>query len=423
MKTLIPFYVRVVALLTLSALACAIYAAPDEELLGKAKGYPIGTRSNWFYDESVRVGSFSNLDKISPHNVLSVLPRTQPVLELPRATDAAAFASTFSYPFEGKQYSIDDYLQHQRVTGLLIIKDGKLLVERYQYDRTPTHRLVSQSMAKSIVSLAIGMALQEGKIRSLDDTVATYVPQLKGYAYGETKIRNILRMASGVRFTEIYDGKDDLTKFSLIQSNVGSLSALQAFNEREVPEGQRFRYASSETQLLALVLHEVTGMSVSEYLAEKLWKPMGAEADATWIKTSDGLERASGNFSATLRDWGRLGILLANDGQRLDLANQPQILPKNYLLEATDWHRHPAAFAPKTATSYFGYGYQFWIFAGERRRFALRGVYGQTIYVDPEQKLVLVQTAVAKNASIGKESMLREMGAVWLALVNRAGSW
>lgn len=416
-------WVLALTLVTLSTLACSAHAAPDEELLGKSRGYPVGTLSNWFYDESVRVGSFSNLDKISPHNVLSVLPRTQPILELPQAAEAATFASTFRYPFEGKQYSIEDYLQHQRVTGLLIIKDGKLLLERYQYDRTPTHRLVSHSMAKSIVSLAIGMALQEGKIRSLDDTVATYVPQLKGYAYGETKIRHILRMASGVRFTEVYDGKDDLTKFSLIQSRVGSLSALQAFNEREAPEGQRFHYASIETQVLAMVLREVTGMSVSAYLTEKLWKPMGAEANATWSKTSDGLERASGNFSATLRDWGRLGVLLANDGQRLDLPNQPQILPKDYLLEATDWHRHPAAFAPRTATSYFGYGYQFWIFAGEHRRFALRGVYGQTIYVDPEQKLVLVQTAVAKNASIGKESMLREMGAVWLALVNRYGAW
>ena len=119
----------------------------------------------------------------------------------------------FRYKFENRTLSVDDFLERQRVTGLLIVKDGEILLERYQYDRLPTHRFLSHSMAKSIVCLAIGLALADGKIASLDDKVSKYVPELAGYPYGETSIRNILRMASGVQFKEVYDGKDDIARF------------------------------------------------------------------------------------------------------------------------------------------------------------------------------------------------------------------
>ena len=170
---------------------------------------------------------------------------------------------------------------------------------------------------------------------------------------------------------------------------------------------------------LTLLLRAVTGTSVSEYLTTRLWQPMGAEADATWIRTKDGTEVGSGSFNAVLRDYGRLGILLANDGA----LDGRQIVPKDYLLDATDWRRQPEAFAPSKATPYFGYGYQFWLFPGEKRRFALLGVYGQSIFVDPELKLVMVITAAAKNASVGKESFARERNALWRGVVAKYGSW
>ena len=146
---------------------------------------------------------------------------------------------------------------------------------------------------------------------------------------------------------------------------------------------------------------------------------MGAEADATWIRTRDGTESGGGNFNAVLRDYGRLGILLANDGA----VGGKQIVPKEYLLEATDWRRQPEAFAPRQATPFFGYGYQFWLFPGEKRRFALLGVYGQSIFVDPELKLVLVLTAAAKNAEVGKEPLGRERDAFWRGVVESFGGF
>ena len=118
-------------------------------------------------------------------------------------------------------------------------------------------------------------------------------------------------------------------------------------------QGAQFHYASNQTVVLTLVLRAVIGTSLSEYLTPRLWQPMGAEADATWMKTRDGTETGSGNFNAILRDYGRLGILLANDGAGGDR----QIVPKDYLLDATDWHRQPEAFTPGKATPYFGYGY------------------------------------------------------------------
>src|SRR5258705_1967176 len=300
--------------LALVALAFPAAAARDERQLGKAAGYPIGTPASWFYDESVRVGSFSNLDRLLPHYTLK---KAASPLPLPKA----AGEPKFEYRFENQAHTLDDFLARQRVTGLLLIKEGEILLERYQYDRTPAHRFVSHSMAKSIVSIAVGMALAEGKIASLDDAVSKYAPKLAGRPYGETSIRNVLRMSSGVPFNEVYDGKDDLTRFSIVRRSQGSIAALRSFGGREVEQGTRFHYASSETVVLAVLLRAVTGTTLSEYLTERLWQPMGAEADATWVRSRDGLEIGSGSFNAILRDYAFAGMttVVVADSPRLPL--------------------------------------------------------------------------------------------------------
>lgn len=413
MTLLARFSLSLSSIAVAAVLSNAALAAPDELLLGKAAGYPIGTGRTWFYDESTRVGSFSHLDRILPHNTLRKSAS-------PSSLERATRIPTLTYRFQQQTLTISDFLDRQRITGLMVIKDGQVLAEHYQYDRNERHRLISHSMAKSITSLAIGLALGEKRIKSLDDKVATYVPKLAGSAYGETTIRNILRMSSGVKFSESYDGKDDLARFSVTRATEGTLPALKLFQQREAPEGTRFKYATAETVVLVALLREVIGGPISDYLAERLWQPMGAEADATWITTrSDGYENGGGSFNAVLRDYGRLGVLLANDGR----VGSQQILPKDYLIEATDWRRHPEAFQPRKATSYFGYGYQFWTYPAEKRRFALLGVYGQSIFVDPELKLVLVITAVAHNASVGKESFASERDALWRGLVGTFGKW
>lgn len=387
-------------------------AAPDEDLLGRAAGYPLGNSRTWFFDETVRVGSFSQLDRILPHHTLGKAAQAVPLEAGP-----GDFASL--YRFDGRTFTLEDFLARQRVTGMLVLKEGRILFERYQYKRTAAHRFVSHSMAKSLVSLAVGLALEEKRIASLDDRVSMYATELAGSAYGDTSIRHLLRMSSGVRFTESYDGKDDLAKFARVRGANSTVEAVRIFSDRAFEAGTRFKYASSETVVLAVLLRAVTGRTLSGYLTERLWQPLGAEGDATWVRSRDGLESAAGGFNAVLRDYGRLGLMLADDGA---VAGR-QIIPKEYLLEATDWHRHPEAFAPGKATPYFGYGYQFWTFPGEKRRFALLGVYGQSIFVDPGNKLVMVVTAAARNASVGKEPFARERDAVWRGLVGSFGSW
>jgi len=407
------YRVPLLATLLLATLSQPAAAAPDEELLGKSKGYPVGTPSTWFYDQTVRVGSFSHMDSFLPHRWIK---RADTPRELPRATTEP----DYTYRFDYETRTVADFLARRRVTGMMVIKDGVVQLERYQYERTPSQRLLSNSMAKSITAIAVGMALGEGKIRSLDDTAATYVPALAGSGYGETPIRALLRMASGIAFSERYDGKDDIQKFATLSIREGSIAAMRAFNERERPPNSKFQYASSETLVLSYVLKGATGQTLSEYISERLWKPMGAESDASWIIDRGGVELAHGFYNATLRDWGRLAMLLADDGAR----DGKQIIPKDFLLEATDYKRHPHAFHPRQATPYFGYGYKFWLYPSTQRKFALLGVYGQSIFVDPGARLALILTAAQKDATSGGDQFGAERDALWRGIVARhGGQW
>ena len=403
-------------------LVCSHYAhaAPDEEKLGKALGYPIGTARTWFYDESVRVGSFTaqgEIPGISNGSVNVLLPSDKPMF-LARAKEEPPYRWAIG---DEKGLSVDDYLSRQRIMGLLVIKDGEIQLERYQYDRNPEHRFLSNSMAKSIVSLAVGIALREGKIKSLDDRADLYAPKLANTLFGETTVRNLLRMASGARYREEYDGRDDAARFAAAVSRVGIEEAAKVVTDREFPQGTHFSYNSALTQMLAAVLRGATGMSLSRYLTPRLWQAIGAETSALWRTDRTGLELAGGNFNATLRDYGRLGVVLANDGVRPDDAEQREIVPHEYLIEATDWHRVPEAFQPRKGA--YGYGYQFWLLPGQKRRFAFLGVYGQMILIDPELKLVMVQTAANATAKAGKTTLGREADALWRGIVRYYEPW
>ena len=388
--------------------------APDEDKLGRAQGYPVGTRATWFSQESVRVGSFTHQGDIDGllNGHVNVLAASGMPLALPHA----AVEPTYRWHIDAlRNLGLDDYLARQRVMGLLVVKDGVVQIERYQYARGPTDRFVSHSMAKSLVSLAVAMALQSGHLKSLDDRADRYAASLVGTLYGETRLRDLLRMASGARFEERYDGEDDLARFSRDAARDGLEAAAHGVTERVAAAGARFNYASPETVMLAAVLRAATGMSLSDYLQPRLWQAMGAETSALWRTDRTGLESASGNFNATLRDYARLGALLANDGLRADTGQQ--IIPRDYLIEATDAARQPAAFAPGQATPYYGYGYQFWTFPGRPRRFAMLGVYGQMIFIDPELKLVMVQAAANATAKPGQTSLAREADAFWRGVV------
>jgi CubicO group peptidase (beta-lactamase class C family) len=189
----------------------------------------------------------------------------------------------------------------------------------------------------------------------------------------------------------------------------GTVATITQFDHRIAPPGTRFYYASIEPDVLGVVLHYAIGRSASEYLQDKVWQPIGAEADATWLLDAEGIELAHFGFSAVLRDYARLGRLLAHDGAW----EGKQIIPAQWMIDATTVRPSDAYLAPGKAMPTFGYGYLLWLLPGNRRQFALVGDYGQRIFVDPASKLVVVQTAL--------DDANGEAWSLWSALAEQLG--
>ncbi|MCG2594522.1 beta-lactamase family protein [Ramlibacter sp. XY19] len=392
--------------------ACA-HAEPDAAQLGQARGYPLGGATTWA-QVPYRVGSFSALDQVPGIVVRRVDASTAPQ-PLPRMADAPAIR----YRFRNLDYTLDDYLERQRATGLLILKDGQVVAERYRYGRQPDARFLSFSMAKSVTSLLVGVAQAQGAIASLDDPAQKYAKELQGTPYGETPIRHLLRMSSGLTFTERYDGNDDIARMTLAFATEpqGTLPVLRGVQERHDPAGAVFRYASAETDVLGRVLVGATGRSIAALTHDWLWEPMGAERDAFWRVGRDGQEGAHGFFNATLRDWARLGLLLARDGR----VGERQVVPREYLLEATDVAKQPSAFRPG-ATRNVGYGYQFWLLNYRERTFAMQGIYGQGLFVQPASGIVMVLTSAWQQPSAQQDPLpSQERAALWRGVLRSLG--
>jgi CubicO group peptidase (beta-lactamase class C family) len=388
-------------------------SGPDADRFGAARNYPVGDRHTW-RETPYLIGSFSRFDTIFPVNRVTRSPAPWNFLRAEKEPQ-------IRYDFGGKSHTLDDYLAHFPVTGILLLQGDTILLERYQYGRTDSDRFTSASMSKSIMALLVGIALGEGRIHSLEDNASRYVPELKGTLYGETSLRALLQMSSGVEFDEIVNGVKADTRTRRLMDGMftrgaNPIALLAACKRRAFPTGTHFDYSSGDNETTGIVLRRATGKSLSEYLSEKLWQPIGAESDATWWVDTSGQEFPSSGFNAVLRDYARLGRLLAHDGAW----NGRQIVPKSYLVASTTSRPEDTHLAPGTVTPYYGYGYQFWIFPGDRRMFVLRGMNSQYVFVDPQTKLVLVQTAVRSEGS-NSENGNSECMALWLAIARQFG--
>lgn len=404
---------KAAGLLCLALAFGAARAEPDADRLGASRNYPVGDLSTW-YDMPYRVGSWSALDTVQGIQVRRVAAPAQ-AQPLPLATQPPEIR----YRYRNIGYTLQDYLERQRATGLIVLKDGQVVAEHYRYGRKEDARFLSFSMAKSVTSLLVGIAVDKGLIASLDDPAAKYAKGLAGTPYGDTPIRHLLRMSSGLTFTERYDGNDDVARMSrAFGSGSGTLEVLRSIADRHSPPGTVFRYASAETDVLGRVLAGATGRTVSDLTSEWLWVPIGAEREAFWRIGGDGQEGAHGYFNATLRDYARLGLLLARDGR----VGERQVVPREYLLDATDAQRQPPAFQPRRATPTFGYGYQFWLLPLAERSFALQGVHGQGIYVQPATGIVMVVTSVWEQASGQQDpGPPGERNALWSGVLRSLG--
>jgi CubicO group peptidase (beta-lactamase class C family) len=308
--------------------------------------------------------------------------------ELPRGETVE-----FDCVVDGQALGIADFMRRGRCAGVLILKHGRIVLERYALGHTPGTRWISFSMAKSITSTLIGAALHDGFIRSLDDPVILTVPALRGSAYDGVTVRQVLQMSSGVRWVETYlDPQSDRRKLLQLQAREQPGAVIEYLRTlpRVADPGTRFNYNTAETFLLGAILAGAIRRQVSDYLSEKIWRPCGMEADAYWQLESEGGQEFTGSgLSATLRDYARFGAFVLADG----VVNGVRVLPEGWIAESTAID--PASiYAPGQLAGFepLGYGYQWWTFPAPagRRVFGALGIFGQQIYIDVDEQLVIV---------------------------------
>ena len=381
---------------------------PDAEDYGEKLGYPVGLP---FKNKPNMVGNYTHADRLWPTHTVAAAEQPSTLLRAPSELSA-------NFKFGTETTSLMTYLDTNPTTGLLIAHNDVILFEHYQYGRTDQDRFLSQSMAKTLTGMLVGIAISEGAIHSIDDTVETYVPELKGTEMGVTPIRALLHMASGIAFTENFGTPEDADKLrnSLLgPEQLNPIAAVTRFNKRVAAPNTVWHYSNLDTEGLSLVLTHATHMTMAEYLQSRIWQPMGAEASANWQVDSTGQEVGYCCFSATLRDYARFGKLLAHDGAW----NGRQIIPRQWLLDATQPATQGSFLAVTQEAHPWGYGYQTWLMPGPHRTFFMDGLEGQRILVDPATHLVLVHTAVrTKMHGIGNAELVE----LWSSIVKEFAS-
>lgn len=288
---------------------------------------------------------------------------------------------TVSYRDRNRNYwRLDDHLTAYNVSGLMVVKDGKVLLERYGLGRKPEDRWISFSVTKSITSTLVGAAIQDGKIKSLDDQLTQYVPQLAGSAYEGVMLRQLLTMSSGVRWNEEYsDPNSDVARYgtAIQEPGVNSIVSYMRTLPRANEPGAKFNYNTGETDLVGILVANAVGRPLSQYASERLWQAYGMERDATWLTDLGGHERGGCCLSMTLGDYARFGQFMLDGG----IARGRQVLPTGWVAQATSPQITNGAPPP-------GYGYFWWL--GQGGVYQAAGIFGQSITVSPDERLVIV---------------------------------
>lgn len=301
----------------------------------------------------------------------------------------------FTFDYGGKTWSVDDYMKAYNVSGVIVLRDGKVVLERYGLGRKPEDRWTSFSVAKSVTSTLVGAAIQDGKITSLSAPVTDYIPDLKGSGYDGVTVRQLLMMSSGVKWNEDYtDPKSDVANSVNLPLEPGKnpLVTYMSRLPRANPPGTVFNYNTGETDLVGILVSKAVGKSLAEYASEKLWKPYGMERDAIWMVDPAGHERGGCCLSITLRDYARIGQFMLDGG----VADGKQILPPTWTAEAT---------SPQitNGTRERGYGYFWWM--PDSGAYEARGIFGQSITTFRDDRIVIVTNAAWPNAT-GRELSL-----------------
>ncbi len=381
------------ALAALVLAGAATWFSLDKETRGLLQAIPTN-RDVLFWSQAQRDAAFRALDRL-------------PILAKARAIPAGGTPRPLppGPPLPPLAVDVDTFMASQRNAALIVVHDGKVRLERYGLDFDATGRWTSFSVAKSITSTLVGAAIADGFIKSMDDKVSVYVPQIKGSAYDEVSLRQLLTMTSGIRWNEDYaDPKSDVARFNNHEPEEGLESLVSYLRRlpREVPAGTRWHYSTGETNLVGIIVAQAVGKPLAEYLSEKIWKPAGMEQSATWILSRTGREISGCCIQAATRDFARFGLFILDGAQ----VQGKSVLPAGWLAEATT--ERVGIGRPG-----YGYGYQWWTFSDGS--FAARGIFGQSIFIDPKRKLVIAANANWSGGASHKPS-IEERRAFWSAV-------
>ena len=333
-----------------------------------------------FWNTEQKLEGFGNIKEILPTRQVSKSQNFYPfrydLLDL----------SNLKYKFKGEEFSLEDFIQTFKIAGLIVIRDGVILYESYDFGNDETTKWVSFSVTKSVTSMLLGAAIKDGHIKSVEDKVTIYLPQLLNSNYKDVSIKQVLQMSSGIDWNEDYE--DPLSDVN-IAGALNSLNLYQYLNNlnKKSSAGNTFNYNTGETNLIGGIVRAAIGNNLSNYLEKKIWKPFGMEFNAYWVIDTDYEQELGGCcLSATLRDYARLGMFAMNNGK---LNNGVEILPKNWMKDST---------TPSRNNSY--YGYQWWLDGPAYQSFYADGIFGQFIWIDPVSKTVVAMHAARDRADV-----------------------
>jgi CubicO group peptidase (beta-lactamase class C family) len=340
----------------------------DKDMRSLATNLPTD-RNVLFWSIPQRDAAFRTMDRLPVLAKVNVIEAGDKVYPMPKGAPIKIATD------------VDAYMKAQRTAGLVIVQDGKIRLEKYGLDFDATGKWTSFSVAKSFTSTMVGAAIKDGYIKSIEDKVSAYIPDLKGSAYDDVTIRQLLTMTSGVKWNEDYaDPKSDVALFNEHKAEPGVDVTVSYMRKlpREAPAGSKWVYKTGETNLIGVLVSSATKKKLSDYLSEKVWAPYGMEQDASWLLGSTGHEISGCCLQASTRDFARFGLFIMGGA----VVDGKSIVPDDWLASAT---------TDQVKGQGGGYGYQWWTNADGT--FAAQGIFGQGIFIDAKRKLVIASNS------------------------------
>lgn len=361
----------------MTALALASAVLLPAQGFGQAKPMDEATQRQvgaeiLFWSQAQRDSNFPAMEKIFPGNVIKADPTKRRALPAGKPLPMAAT-------------DVDAFMTSMNVAGLIVLQDGKVRLERYARELTAEGRWTSFSVAKSFTSTLVGAAMKDGYIKSLDDPVTRYIPDLAGSGYDGVTVAQLMTMTSGVKWNEDYtDPKSDVARMFLepVPAGVDPTVYFMRKLPRETAPGTKWVYKTGETNLIGVLVRRATGKTLAAYAEEKIWKPAGMERDGFWMKDQTGAEVSGCCLSVSLRDYARFGQFVLEGGKG--------VVAPGWFAEATRAHA-------EVAPGGYGYGYQWWTYP--EGRYGAQGIFGQMITSDPKSKVVIAMVSAAPKAS------------------------